>query len=68
VLGGIVLGVLGARAGASVLSSQLFGVPVTDTGTFVGVTGVVALVACLACWLPARRAARVEPQTVLKGE
>lgn len=68
VLVGVAVGVVGARLGARVLGSQLYGVPVTDTGTFVAVTGVVTLVACLACWLPARRAARVEPQTVLKGE
>jgi putative ABC transport system permease protein len=68
VLGGVVVGLVGARLGAKVLSSQLYGVQVTDTGTFLGVTGVVTLVAFLACWLPARRAARVEPQTVLKGE
>ena len=68
VLGGVVVGLVGARLGAKVLSSQLYGVQVTDTSTFLGVTGVVTLVAFLACWLPARRAARVEPQTVLKGE
>ncbi len=68
VLGGVALGLVGARLGAKVLASQLYGVPVTDTGTFLEVTGVVTVVACLACWLPARRAARVEPQTVLKGE
>jgi len=68
VLGGVALGLVGARLGAKVLASQLYGVPVTDTGTFLAVTGVVTLVAFLACWLPARRAARVEPQTVLKGE
>lgn len=68
VLVGVLVGVVGARLGARVLGSQLYGVPVTDTGTFMAVTGLVTLVACLACWLPARRAARVEPQTVLKGE
>jgi ABC-type antimicrobial peptide transport system permease subunit len=68
VLGGVAIGLVGARLGAKVLASQLYGVQVTDTGTFLTVTGVVTLVACLACWLPARRAARVEPQTVLKGE
>jgi putative ABC transport system permease protein len=68
VLGGVALGIVGARLGAGVLASQLYGVPVTDTGTFIGVTAVVTLVAGLACWLPARRAAAVEPQTVLKGE
>jgi putative ABC transport system permease protein len=68
VLGGVAVGLVGARLGAKVLASQLYGVPVTDTGTFLGVTAVVTLVACLACWLPARRAARVDPQAVLKGE
>ncbi len=68
ILGGIALGVVGARLGAQVLQSQLYGVTVTDTTTFVAVTGTVMAVACLACWLPARRAALVEPQTVLKGE
>lgn len=68
VLSGVGLGVLGARVGSRVLASQLYGVPVSDTGTFLVVTAVVTVVAGLACWLPARRAARVEPQTVLKGE
>jgi putative ABC transport system permease protein len=68
ILGGIGLGVVGARLGAQVLRSQLYGVGVTDTLTFVAVTGMVTVVACVACWLPARRAARVEPQSVLKGE
>lgn len=68
VLGGVVLGAMGARLGAQVLESQLYGVKVNDAVTFLAVIATVTLVALLACWLPARRAARVEPQSVLKGE
>ncbi|HEU5218238.1 MAG TPA: ABC transporter permease, partial [Gemmatimonadales bacterium] len=68
VVTGVGFGVLGARLGARALASQLYGVEVTDTTTFLAVTGVVTLVACLACWLPAHRASHAEPQSVLKGE
>jgi putative ABC transport system permease protein len=68
VLIGLGLGVLGARLGARLLESQLYGVRATDPVTLLAVSGAVVLVARLANWIPARRAAAVEPQVVLKGE
>jgi ABC-type antimicrobial peptide transport system permease subunit len=68
VLIGLGLGVLGARLGARLLESQLYGVRATDPVTLLAVSGAVVLVALLANWIPARRAAAVEPQVVLKGE
>ena len=68
VLAGLVFGVVGARLGGRLLESQLYGVRATDLATLAGVTGVVLLVALLAIWIPARRAAAVEPQVVLKEE
>ena len=68
VLVGLGLGVLGARLGARLLESQLYGVRATDPVTLLAVSGTVVLVALLANWIPARRAAAVEPQVVLKGE
>jgi hypothetical protein len=68
VLAGLVLGVLGALAGGKVIQAQLYGVTPGDPFILVGVSGAVILVALLASWLPARRAALVEPQAVLKGE
>ncbi len=65
---GIGLGVLGARLGGRILESQLYGVSVTDTATLGGVRLVVLLVALVASWLPARRAAEVEPHAVLKEQ
>jgi putative ABC transport system permease protein len=68
VLAGVVVGMIGARLGATLLESQLYGVSASDPGTLTAVSGAVMAVALLASWLPARRAAAVEPQTVLKGE
>ena len=68
VLIGLGLGVLGARLGARVLESQLYGVRATDPVTLLAESGAVVLVALVANWIPARRAAAVEPQVVLKGE
>jgi putative ABC transport system permease protein len=64
----VVLG-LGASAGAArLLRNQLFGVEPNDMATFAVVTAVLAGVAILACWLPARRASRVDPMVALRSD
>ncbi len=63
---GIALGLLGAVLLTQTLQALLFGVAPVDPLTFGVVVGVVALSALLACWLPARRAARVEPTQALR--
>jgi predicted permease len=68
VLAGLVLGVLGALAGGKMIQAQLYGVAPGDPVILIVVSGAVVLVALVASWLPARRAALVEPQAVLKGE
>ena len=65
---GIVLGLLGAFALTRVLGSLLLGVGTTDSVTFIGVTILLAAVAFLACYVPARRAARVNPLIALRHE
>jgi ABC-type antimicrobial peptide transport system permease subunit len=63
---GLVLG-LGAALGVSrVLSALLYGVAPTDPRTLVGVSVVIAAVACVACVIPAWRATRVDPLVVLR--
>lgn len=68
VLAGVILGIFGARAGGKVLETQLYGVGVRDSATLLAMVLAVVAVATVASWLPARRAARVEPQAVLKAE
>ena len=68
VLLGVVLGLLGALAATRVLSSLLFEVATTDPLTFAGVAGFLTVVAVAACYLPARRASRVDPMTALRLE
>jgi predicted permease len=64
---GLALGVAAALASGRVMSSMLFGVKPSDPATFVGVLLVLSAVALLACWLPARRAARVDPMAALRA-
>jgi predicted permease len=65
---GIVLGVIGAMALTRFLRSLLFGVGPVDPLTFIAVPLLLAFVALLACWLPARRAANVDPMEALRCE
>ena len=65
---GSVLGLSGALAATRLVSSMFYGVTPTDPMTFAGVSLLLMLVACIASWLPARRAARVDPMEALRHE
>jgi len=65
---GVALGLIGSLAGARLLQSLLFGVGVHDPVTFAGVPIFLALVAAIACYLPARRAASVDPAIALRAD
>ena len=68
VIVGLVIGAAGALASASLLAKLLFGVKGADPVTFVGMSVVLIVAAILACYLPARRAMRVDPMTALRYE
>src|SRR5438876_7104641 len=68
VLGGLVLGTTGATLATRALRSMLFGVSTLDAITFVGAALVLGGVAMLATYVPARRAARVDPMVALRYE
>ncbi len=67
-LTGCILGVLASLALSRLVSSLLYGVTATDPLTFALVPAGLLLAALLACWLPARRAAKVDPMVALRAE
>ncbi len=68
IIAGMVIGLLGSFALTRVLAGMLFEVNPTDPLTFVTVTFSLCLVALVACWVPARRAAGVDPMEALRYE
>ena len=68
VIVGVALGVVGALAVARLLSPFLFGVSATDPLTYAAILMLLATVSVISSWLPARRAGRVAPSTVLRSE
>ncbi len=67
-LAGIAVGLLAAFASSRLLESLLFGVSPRDPAVFTATTLLLFFVAVLACWLPARRAARLSPLDALRRE
>jgi len=65
---GAVCGLVVAFVGMRLMSSLLFNVSPNDPLTYISITSVVAVTACLACYLPSRRAASVNPVNALRSE
>ena len=63
---GIAIGAAAALASATLASSLVYGVAPTDPLTFIAVAAAIVAVGLAACWLPARRAARLDPRQVLQ--
>jgi putative ABC transport system permease protein len=65
---GVAIGLAGAFALTRTIQGLLFGVMPTDVTTFLAVSGIVMLVGLIACYVPARRATKVDPLVALKYE
>jgi putative ABC transport system permease protein len=67
-LAGLVLGLVGVAALTRLMAGMLYGVRPTDPVTLVAVTVAFAIIASVACWIPARRAAALEPTAAMRVE
>ncbi len=65
---GAAIGAAGALGAVRVIASELYGVRSSDPWTFTGGVALILVVGCLACWVPARRAMRVDPLVALRHE
>jgi putative ABC transport system permease protein len=65
-LGGVAIGIGGAYAATRVMGKLLYGVSATDPLTFVAASALMVAVAAAACYIPARRATRVDPMIALR--
>jgi putative ABC transport system permease protein len=65
---GVVIGLGGAWAATRAMTTLLYGVTPTDPVTYAAVPAILIAVALVACWIPARRAARLDPAMVLRQE
>jgi ABC-type antimicrobial peptide transport system permease subunit len=68
VLVGLTLGVIGALSLSRLIRGLLFGIAAHDPITLAGVVVVMGLVGVAACWLPALRAARIDPGIALRAQ
>jgi predicted permease len=65
---GVAIGIAGALGATRFLETLLFGVTPNDPATYLGICALLVGVAMLACWVPARRASRVDPMAALRFE
>ncbi len=65
---GVAIGSAGAWGLRNLLGGMLFGIEAEDPGTFLGVAVALMVIAAIACWLPARRAAGADPALILRNE
>jgi len=65
---GVVIGLMAAVAASQALISMLFGTSRLDPITYTGVIGLLLAVSAIACWVPAWRAAQVDPCITLRAE
>ena len=65
---GLAVGLIVSLIATPVLQSMLIDLPATDPVTFAGVSGLLLAIALVACYVPARRATRIDPIATLRAE